>query len=111
MIYNQFDVVVIPFPFTDKDSYKRRPVLIISNQTFNQSHNQLILSMITTAKNSSWESDIIINDYEFANLSIPSIIRLKLFTLDSSLVIRKLGCLSDGDINTVKIKLKQHLFQ
>ena len=31
-IYNQFDVVVVPFPFTDSSTTKRRPALIISEQ-------------------------------------------------------------------------------
>lgn len=29
-IYNRFDVVVVPFPFTDSSITKRRPALIIS---------------------------------------------------------------------------------
>jgi mRNA interferase MazF len=29
-IYNRFDVVIVPFPFTDSSITKRRPALIIS---------------------------------------------------------------------------------
>ena len=30
MTYRQFDVVVVPFPFTDVEASKRRPALILS---------------------------------------------------------------------------------
>jgi hypothetical protein len=30
-IYSQFDVVVVPFPFTDSSAVKRRPALILSD--------------------------------------------------------------------------------
>ena len=38
-----FDVVVVPFPFTDRTAGKRRPAIVLSTQSFNlsrQSRNQ-----------------------------------------------------------------------
>ena len=57
MTFNAFDVIVVPFPFTDRDTTKRRPALVISNALFNQQHDQLILAMITTTDN-VWSSDV-----------------------------------------------------
>ena len=31
MIFKAFDVVVVPFPFTDRDAAKRRPAMVIPN--------------------------------------------------------------------------------
>ncbi len=39
MTYKQFDVVVVPFPFTDKAATKKRPALILSDAA---SFNQLV---------------------------------------------------------------------
>lgn len=50
MTFERFDVVVVPFPFTDVDAVKRRPALVISNaQTFNRSVGHSAIAMITTA--------------------------------------------------------------
>jgi mRNA interferase MazF len=103
MRFEPYDVVVVPFPFTDKLAVKRRPALIISNHLFNDDHhNHLILAMITTAKNSEWSSDIHLHDWQSANLTVPCKVRFKLFTLDRRLVIQRLGSLSPTDQDTVK---------
>lgn len=31
IIYHQFDVVVVPFSFTDREATKRRPALVLSD--------------------------------------------------------------------------------
>ncbi len=47
---NRFDVVVVPFPFTDSSSTKRRPTLIISEPgAFNTQMQMSVMAMITTA--------------------------------------------------------------
>jgi mRNA interferase MazF len=56
-----------------------------------------VLAMITSAKNSNWLLDVGISDLACAGLSSPSIIRMKLFTLDNRLIIRKAGILADSD--------------
>lgn len=110
MIFNAFDVVVVPFPFTDRATTKRRPALILSNaQIFNQKVGQSVLAMITSAKNSDWSLDIEIQDLDSAGLTSPSIVRMKLFTLDEQLIIRKAGKLTPTDQNKVTEALHQLL--
>ena len=31
-----FDIVVVPFPFTDRNTTRRRPALVVSGGSFNQ---------------------------------------------------------------------------
>lgn len=110
MTFKPHDIVVVSFPFADSSVKKRRPALVISSEEFNENHDQLILAMITTAKHSSWQSDTELKDYTDANLTLPSIVRLKLFTLEKSMIIRRLGYLSKKDKNAVNASLKQYMF-
>ena len=98
MTFNAFDVVVVPFPFTDKTTTRRRPALILSDaRAFNLQVGQAVMAMITSAKNSDWPLDIEIRDLDAAGLPSPSMIRMKLFTLDEKLILRKAGKLADPD--------------
>lgn len=108
--YKQFDVVVVPFPFTDSTATKKRPALVISDAvTFNKSTNKSVLAMITTASHDPWALDVPITDSVSAGLKAKSIVRMKLFTLDDALVIKQIGKLSSKDINLVKKSLQQLL--
>ena len=110
MTYKQFDVVVVPFPFTDRAATKKRPALIISDaSSFNQSTQKSIMAMITTASHSPWALDVPIVDLASAGLKAKSIVRMKLFTLDDALVIKKIGKLAIEDRNNVQKSL-QSLF-
>ena len=92
-----FDVVVVPFPFTDRQASKRRPALVVSHSAFNQPSAHSVLAMITSAEQFPWAGDCPIQDISFAGLPTACLIRLKLFTLDHRLIIRKAGVLSPGD--------------
>lgn len=110
MTFNAFDVVIVPFPFTDKATTKRRPALILSDaQAFNLQAGQAVTAMITSAKNSDWPLDIEIQDLNRAGLPSPSIIRMKLFTLDEKLIIRKTGKLASPDQEKATAALHQLL--
>jgi len=96
--YNRYDIVKVPFPFTDRQTSKYRPALIISNaEPFNSRIGHSVMAMITSAKQSFWPLDTPISDLDSAGLPAPSLIRLKLFTLDHRLIINSLGYLSAND--------------
>ena len=110
MTFEAFDVVVVPFPFTDKTTTKRRPALVISDaRAFNRPIAHCVLAMITSASNSDWPLDVEINDIEAAGLPSASIVRMKLFTLDNQLVIKKAGALALKDRKAVTDALQKML--
>jgi mRNA interferase MazF len=107
--FNAFEVVV-PFPFTDRATTKRRPALILSDaQNFNRQVGTAVMAMITSAKNLNWPLDIEIEDLDAAGLPSASIVRMKLFTLDGQLIIRKAGTLASADQTKVPGALHQLL--
>jgi len=103
--FKSFDVVAVPFPFTDRDATKRRPALVISNESFNQQHNQIVLAMITTTTDNIWPSDVALTNWQKAGLKVACQFRLKLFTLDQTLVLKSIGHLSSKDVKSVKAAL------
>jgi mRNA interferase MazF len=95
------DVAVVPFPFVDLAADKRRPTLILSHATFNQTHGHSICAMITTAAQSRWPSDIIIQDLKRAGLNRPCVVRWKIFTLPNELILKSAGKLAARDRSNV----------
>ena len=88
---------MVPFPFTDSAATKRRPALVLSTQEFNDRAAHLVLAMITSRENRGWPLDTEINDGRAAGLGHASVVRMKLFTLDERLVLRRAGALAAAD--------------
>ena len=108
MVYKIFDVVVVPFPFTDQDTDKRRPALVLSDHArFNDETQNCVMAMITSVKNPDWPFDVKIGSIKKAGLPAPSKVRMKLFTLDSRLIEKKIGGLAAKDQEVVKKNLKK----
>ncbi|MBE3131967.1 MAG: type II toxin-antitoxin system PemK/MazF family toxin [Acidobacteria bacterium] len=96
MTCEPWDVVVVPFPFTDRPETRRRPALVVSQPAFN-SRGHTVLAMITSAAQAGWPGDSPIGDLASAGLSRPCIVRLKLFTLDNRFILKKAGRLSETE--------------
>lgn len=110
MTFEAFDVVVVPFPFTDRRASKRRPALVLSRaDTFGDRIGHSVFAMITSQGQSPWPLDVAIGDGKSAGLSSPSTVRMKLFTLDHRLILRKAGRLARRDRQDVIESLKSLL--
>ena len=109
MIYNEYDVVVVPFPFTDKSASKRRPALVLSSKKFHGKELHYVLAMITSTENEGWFLDTEITKLDDAGLPSPSKVRMKIFTLDGELILKKIGSLAPVDRKNVKSSLKSLL--
>jgi len=106
--YDSFEVVLVPFPFIDNANGKKRPALILSSSaSFNMKIGASVMAMITTASHNPWPLDINISDLDAAGLPSSSLIRMKLFTLDHRLILKKLGLLHKSDQAAVEKSLKR----
>ena len=92
------DVVVIPFPFSDLSSSKRRPALVLATL----SGNDVILCQITSkAVSDQYAVPLLIDDFQNGSLNQDSNIRPnRLFTADESIILYKAGT-----INKDKVKI------
>jgi mRNA interferase MazF len=99
MTFEQFDVVVVPFPFVDTTRSKPRPALALSTRAFARTHGHTILAMITRGSTTRWPSDHAIGDLGPTGLRHPSVVRWKIFTLDTRVISRRIGRLATPDAN------------
>ena len=107
--YNPFEVVELPFPFSDLSATKKRKALVISSKVFNEKSEAVTVIMITSKANSDWPGDVEIIDWEKAGLRKPCYIRLKFFTADKSMFLGKVGTLSSKDKNNLRESFKKYM--
>lgn len=107
--FNAWDIVRVPFPYTDRPIRKYRPALVVVGGDLDKSHGLLWLLMITSAENCRWPDDVPISNIEAAGLPIPSVVRCaKIATVDAHSAER-LGMLPRGDRTKVKRYLQNRL--
>jgi mRNA interferase MazF len=109
VISDRWDVMVVPFPFSEGPGEKRRPALALSSQVFNRAGHTILL-MITTRAHRPWPGDTDIVDYRAAGLPSPCLVRLRVFTLDNRLILRRLGRIAQPDAASVEQNLRRYLF-
>jgi mRNA interferase MazF len=108
--YDQWSVVVVPFPFTDRDPQRRRPAVVLSRrEEFGARVGHSVLAMVTSADHRPWALDVAVSDLQAAGLPAPSVVRMKLFTLDDRLIQRQVGALSAEDRAVAGEALKELL--
>ena len=100
-------LVLVPFPFTDRASHKRRPALVLSSPDFQSASGHVLLAMVTSAKQSAWPLDWPLQNLQAAGLPQPCLVRFKLFTLDERLILKTLGHLAPADRDGVAAHLGQ----
>jgi mRNA interferase MazF len=104
--YDQWDVVVVPFSFTDRPVQRRRPALVVSRPgPLSTVVGHSVLAMITSAGHRRWPLDVSIGDLTAAGLPAPSVVRMKLFTLDERLIEKRAGALAGEDATAVAASL------
>ena len=109
MTCDAFDVVVVPFPFNDSALTVRRPALVLSRTEFNCA-GYSVMAMITDRRNKPWPLDVPV-DPAPAGLTMPCVVRMKFFTLDNGLIIRRIGSVGAGDRESISAALRRLLPQ
>jgi len=105
--YDFGDVVLIPFPFTDQSTSKKRPGVIISSASYHRERPDLLLAPITSQLRSpTGFGDVLIARWKEAGLLKPSKVKPVIATIERSLIIRQLGRLIENDQTALREMLK-----
>lgn len=104
IMYKQGDILLIPIPFSDLTSSKKRPVLVISNSEHNLKTDDLVVAAITSnLEAKEFSVEFTSNDLIEGQLKVTSCIRAdKIYTLSKYIVIKKFGKVNQGILENVK---------
>ena len=92
------NVVLVPFPFTNLAAFKQRPAVVVSSRTYNDAKPDIVIMPVTSQLRSvSSLGEVLIGEWQQANLLKPSVIKPVFATLEQHLVIRFLGNLQARD--------------
>jgi len=109
-IYNRGDVVLVPFPFSNQTTTKKRPSVIVSSNVYNNTSSDIVIMAITGKTGKTFTiGECLIEDWQSAGLLMPSAIKPAISTIEQSLVLRKLGKLSPKDLILMEKALKEFL--
>jgi mRNA interferase MazF len=103
----QKQVVLVPFPFSDLQGAKFRPVIVMSNNTYNAKFRDFIAIPLTSNPNSR-DHTIPITSKDMATGSLPlaSLAKVdKIFSLEQSLVRRTFGQVRQDVFDNVRSEL------
>lgn len=99
MTCSRGDLVLIPFPFSDLQATKKRPVLALTSP---DRHGDFICLAVTSVPQPS--PNILIDTTNLSTGSLPKVswVRVdKVFTLDHRLMIKEFGRLNNGSLNRI----------
>ncbi len=107
MTHNAFDVVVVPFPYSDRLAEKRRPALVVSTPDLERRLGLIWVAMITSAGRAPLLGDVSIQDLQTAGLPVASTVRAgKIATIEPQRVLRTAGSLSTTDRDAARAALR-----
>lgn len=103
----QGDILLIPIPFTDLSSQKRRPVIVISNDQYNRKTSDIIVvAMTSNPQVTDFSLSITSSDLVEGALNRPGKIRVdKIYTLSQAIVAKTFGQVDDKTLSRIRRRL------
>ncbi len=79
-----WDLVRVPFPYTNRPVQQRRPALVVAIPEAPGTPGLLWVLMVTSAANRGWPGDVAISDLDQAGLPAASVVRpAKIATIEA----------------------------
>lgn len=105
-ILKRKDIVLVPFPFSDLSSQKRRPALVMSKDGFNEGSPDVLVCAITSNIDDS-DTSVLIKpeDWKEGLYSESCVKAASIMSIEKAMVVRKIGRLGAERFNEVKKKV------
>ena len=108
-MFQQKELVLLPYPFSNQTGSKVRPAIIVSNDNFNKRCEDCVMIPLTTIIKDEPFSLIVNQDsLESGKLLKQSRVRIdKLFTIKKNLIIIKIGKINDKTFDKIKAEINR----
>jgi mRNA interferase MazF len=106
------DIVLVRFPFTDQQTSKQRPAVVVSGSVYNLQRPDVVLLAVTSQlfHSSNYAHSEIVN-WKTAGLLKASLIKPVIATIEQALIVRLLGSLSGLDLSGLERVLRDIRFE
>jgi mRNA interferase MazF len=104
MAFNAGDVVLVPFPYSDRLAERARPAVVVSAAAYNQ-YDDVVVAAITS-HTPRVAMDVVLVDWATAGLKLPSTVRMLFATVASARILLHIGHLTDRDWTQVQARLR-----
>ena len=104
--YSRNDVVLVRYPFTDRSDAKVRPAVIVSAP---HSSLDLILVPLTSRVHFLLDGEFMLSDWQSAGLNVPTALKRGMSTIHASIVLKKIGVLTQADAIALDTSLRRWL--
>jgi len=95
-------LVPFPFPFSERPVTKKRPAVVVSSDAYHEASNDVVIAQITSKLAARPRpGDHRVAAWQEAGLVTPSLVRVKLATLDGGLILRRLGTMPSPDMRAI----------
>jgi mRNA interferase MazF len=103
MTFKQWDIILVPFPFTNLKGMKKRPALIISPDQYNTIEDDIIIAFLTSnTKQEDRIGDYHLKKWKSSGLPKPTKFKLKLATIIQTQIIKRIGSIKSIDQKNIQ---------
>ena len=100
-----WDVVKVPFPYTNRAVQQSRPALVIGRHNEAGSPDLLWVLMVTSAGNRAWVGDVDISDLAAAGLPATSIVRTAKIATIEAVAAARIGSIALSDRQEIRDRI------
>lgn len=101
---DQGDIVLIPVPFTDLSSTRRRPVIVLSNDAYHTAgEDMIVVAMTSNPRVTPYPFVISSTDLLSGKLNRPGTVRVdKIYTLARKISVKTFGRVNDAVLDRIR---------
>lgn len=104
--YSKNNVILVRYPFANLSSSKVRPAVIVSAPHVS---GDVFLVPLTSKTTSLLPGEFVLADWNGAGLNVTTAVKRGIYTVNKSLIIKKVGNLSIPDTKSLEVSLRAWL--